>query len=39
MGLERMARDIRMLSIPDGTPEILALIQGREITGQDAFRG
>jgi alkylation response protein AidB-like acyl-CoA dehydrogenase len=38
LGLERMARDVRMLSIPDGTPEILALIQGREITGQDAFR-
>ena len=28
VGLERMARDVRMLSIPDGTPEILALIQG-----------
>jgi alkylation response protein AidB-like acyl-CoA dehydrogenase len=39
LGLERMARDVRMLSIPDGTPEILALIHGREITGQDAFRG
>ena len=39
VGLEKMARDVRMLSIPDGTPEILALIQGREITGQDAFRG
>jgi alkylation response protein AidB-like acyl-CoA dehydrogenase len=39
MGVERLARDVRMLSIPDGTPEILALIQGREITGQDAFRG
>ena len=38
LGLERMARDVRMLSIPDGTPEILALIQGREITGVDAFR-
>ena len=38
LGLERMARDARMLSIPDGTPEILTLIQGREITGQDAFR-
>lgn len=38
LGLERLARDVRMLSIPDGTPEILALIQGREITGQDAFR-
>lgn len=39
LGLERLARDVRMLAIPDGTPEILALIQGREITGQDAFRG
>jgi alkylation response protein AidB-like acyl-CoA dehydrogenase len=38
LGLERMARDARMLSIPDGTPEILTLIQGREITGFDAFR-
>lgn len=39
LGLERMARDARMLSIPDGTPEILTLIQGREITGASAFRG
>ena len=39
LGLERMARDVTMLSIPDGTPEILTLIQGREITGLDAFRG
>jgi alkylation response protein AidB-like acyl-CoA dehydrogenase len=39
LGLERLARDVRMLTIPDGTPEILTLIQGREITGQDAFRG
>lgn len=38
LGIERMARDVRMLSIPDGTPEILTLIQGREITGLDAFR-
>jgi alkylation response protein AidB-like acyl-CoA dehydrogenase len=38
LGLERMARDVRMLSIPDGTPEILTLIQGREITSFDAFR-
>jgi alkylation response protein AidB-like acyl-CoA dehydrogenase len=38
LGLERLARDVRMLTIPDGTPEILTLIQGREITGQDAFR-
>ena len=39
LGLEQLARDIRMLSIPDGTPGILALIQGRELTGIDAFRG
>jgi alkylation response protein AidB-like acyl-CoA dehydrogenase len=39
LGLERLARDVRMLTIPDGTSEILTLIQGREITGQDAFRG
>ena len=39
LGLERMARDLRMLSIPDGTPEILTLIQGREITSIDAIRG
>ncbi|SAL01700.1 acyl-CoA dehydrogenase [Caballeronia calidae] len=38
LGLEQMARDVRMLSIPDGTPEILTLIQGREITSYDAFR-
>src|ERR1700733_14733438 len=38
-GLEQLARDIRMISIPDGTPGILALIQGRELTGIDGFRG
>ncbi|AWP80649.1 putative acyl-CoA dehydrogenase [Bordetella bronchiseptica MBORD678] len=38
LGLERLARDVRMLSIPDGTPGILALIQGRELAGIDAFR-
>ncbi|MFG1361261.1 acyl-CoA dehydrogenase family protein [Xanthobacter pseudotagetidis] len=38
-GLEEMYRDIRMLPIPDGTNEILALIHGREITGFEAFRG
>jgi len=38
LGIERLARDVRMLSIPDGTPEILTLIHGREITGLDAFR-
>jgi alkylation response protein AidB-like acyl-CoA dehydrogenase len=35
---ERLYRDVRMLSIPDGTNELLALIQGREITGLAAFR-
>ncbi len=38
LGLEQMARDVRTLTIPDGTPGILALIQGRELTGVDAFR-
>lgn len=38
LGLEQMARDVRTLAIPDGTPGILSLIQGREITGFDAFR-
>jgi alkylation response protein AidB-like acyl-CoA dehydrogenase len=38
LGLEQLARDVRMLCIPDGTPGILALIQGREITGLDPFR-
>lgn len=38
-GLEQLARDVRTLSIPDGTPGILALIQGRELTGIDGFRG
>ena len=37
LGLEQMARDVRTLTIPDGTPGILALIQGRELTGFDAF--
>ena len=36
--LEAIYRDSRMLPIPDATNEILALIQGREITGLDAFR-
>ncbi len=39
LGLERMARDVRTLTIPDGTPGILTLIQGRELTGIDPFRG
>jgi alkylation response protein AidB-like acyl-CoA dehydrogenase len=36
--LEQMARDVRTISIPDGTPGILTLIQGRELTGIDPFR-
>jgi len=39
LGLEQMARDVRTLTIPDGAPSILALIQGRELTGIDPFRG
>ena len=39
LGLEQMARDVRTLTIPDGTPGVLALIQGRELTGFDTFRG
>lgn len=38
-GMEEIYRDIRMLPIPDGTNEILALIHGRELTGHEAFRG
>ena len=38
LGLEQMARDVRTLTIPDGTPGILQLIQGRELTGLDPFR-
>lgn len=36
--IERLYRDARMLSIPDGTNELLALIHGRELTGIGAFR-
>lgn len=39
LGLEQMARDVRTLTIPDGAPGILALIQGRELAGIDTFRG
>jgi len=38
LGLEQLARDVRTIAIPDGTPGILALIQGRELTGISAFR-
>ncbi len=39
LGLEELFRDARMLMVPDGTNEILALIVGRELTGLDAFHG
>lgn len=38
LGLEELYRDARMLPIPDGTNQILALIEGREITGISAIR-
>lgn len=38
LGLEQLYRDARMLLVPDGTNEILALMIGRELTGLDAFR-
>lgn len=37
--MEALYRDIRMLPVPDGTNEILALIHGRELTGIEALRG
>jgi alkylation response protein AidB-like acyl-CoA dehydrogenase len=36
--MEQLFRDARMLLVPDGTNEILALMIGRELTGFDAFR-
>jgi len=38
LGLERLYRDCRMLPIPDGTNQILTLIEGRELTGISAYR-
>ena len=38
VGLEQLWRDVRVLQVPDGTMGILALIQGRELTGAAAFR-
>ena len=38
LGLEQLYRDVRMLPIPDGTNQILTLIEGRELTGIAAFR-
>lgn len=39
LGLEQMYRDVRMMPIPDGTNQILTLIEGRELTGIPAYRG
>jgi alkylation response protein AidB-like acyl-CoA dehydrogenase len=38
LGIERLWRDARMFQVPDGMNGILALIQGRELTGAGAFR-
>jgi alkylation response protein AidB-like acyl-CoA dehydrogenase len=38
VGLEQLYRDIRMLPIPDGTHQIMTLIEGRELTGIAAYR-
>ncbi len=38
LGLERLYRDARMIPIPDGTNQVLTLIEGREITGIPAYR-
>lgn len=38
LGLEQLYRDARMLSVPDGTNQILTLIEGRELTGLKAYR-
>jgi alkylation response protein AidB-like acyl-CoA dehydrogenase len=37
--IEALYRDVRMIAIPDGTNELLALIHGRDLTGFEAFRG
>lgn len=38
LGLEEMYRDIRMLPIPDGTNQIMTLVEGRAMTGISAIR-
>jgi alkylation response protein AidB-like acyl-CoA dehydrogenase len=38
-GLEKLFRDARMLTIPDGTTQIQKLIAGRELLGVSAIRG
>jgi alkylation response protein AidB-like acyl-CoA dehydrogenase len=38
MKIEQLYRDVRMLTVPDGTRQILTLIEGRELTGIAAYR-
>lgn len=38
LGLEELYRDVRMLPIPDGTNQIMTLIEGRAMTGISAIR-
>jgi alkylation response protein AidB-like acyl-CoA dehydrogenase len=38
LGLAQLWRDARVFQVPDGTMGILALIQGRELTGMAAFQ-
>jgi alkylation response protein AidB-like acyl-CoA dehydrogenase len=38
LGLEELYRDVRMLPIPDGTNQIMTLIEGRAMTGISALR-
>jgi acyl-CoA dehydrogenase len=38
VGVEKLFRDARMLTIPDGTTEIHKLVIGRALTGMSAFR-
>lgn len=39
VGIERLFRDARMLTIPDGTTQIQHLIVGKDLTGMAAFGG
>ena len=39
VGVERLFRDARMLTIPDGTTQIQHLIIGKELTGMSAYTG
>lgn len=36
--IEQLYRDVRMFTVPDGTRQILTLIEGREMTGVAAYR-